>query len=362
LLFIKKYTFDKNILLSFLEILLVVISSAGLLHGVLFAFYLCVFKKKKTLTNLLLGLILVFMAFRIGKSVMMNFGDNELEPIFIFAGLAFLLLIGPLLRWYVLGMTRSNFKFQKSFFIEIIPFGLIFLSSFFITKSWFDINNRTSIIIFASVLLFIYLHLALYIFLSWKKVRIIKRKEEDTKSQIAIFNWLKLLLIGFAVIWISYVLNILDGTVPYIIGPIVYSVVIYFLSYKAFELRVTEIDGNVFKQNNNLVLFNKISEFIINDKLYLESDISLSKLSGLVGETTQKTSATINQYAKRNFNDYINYYRIQEAKKLLSIPENKKFTISSIAFDTGFSSLSSFNSAFKKFEGITPSSYRKRES
>jgi hypothetical protein len=86
--------------LSFLDILLIIVSSAGLLHGVLFAFFLFFFKKKKTLTNLLLGLILIFMAFRIGKSVMMNFGDN-LEPTFIFAGLALLLLIGPFLRLYI---------------------------------------------------------------------------------------------------------------------------------------------------------------------------------------------------------------------------------------------------------------------
>lgn len=347
--------------MSFLDILLVIISSAGLLHGVLVAFYLCVFKKKKSQTNLLLGLILIFMAFRIGKSVMMNFGDLDLEPIFIFVGLAFLLLIGPLLRWYVLGMSRPGFKLQKSFLFELIPFGLIFISSLFITKEWYDVTNKTAIIVFASVLLFIYLHFALYIFISWRKVKKTNRKEGETKSQIAIFNWLKLLVIGFAIIWVSYVLNILDDEVPYIIGPIVYSIVIYFLSYKAFQLRVAEMDGNVFMLNDNLVLFNKISELIENDELYLESDISLSKLSILIGKTTQKTSSVINQYAKRNFNDFINYYRIQAAKKILSKPSNDKFTISSIAFETGFSSLSSFNSAFKKFEGITPSFYRKNQ-
>ncbi|MBL4643390.1 MAG: AraC family transcriptional regulator, partial [Flavobacteriaceae bacterium] len=57
----------------------------------------------------------------------------------------------------------------------------------------------------------------------------------------------------------------------------------------------------------------------------------------------------------------INYYRIQEAKKMLSNAENEKFTISSIAFDVGFSSLSTFNSAFKKFEATTPSLYRKSQ-
>ena len=355
--------FEENGLLSFLEILLIIVSSAGLLHGVLFAFFLCFFKKKKTLTNLLLGLILIFMAFRIGKSVMMNFGD-DLEPIFIFAGLATLLLIGPLLRWYILGMTRPDFKLPKNHMMELIPFFLIFVSSLFITKEWFENNNKTAIILFSSVLIFIYLHFAFYIFKSWRTVQKVKnsyQKETQTKSQKAIFNWLRLLIIGFVIIWGSYVLNILDDEVPYIIGPMVYSFVIYFLSYKAFQLKATEINGDAFKANDNTILFKEISKLIVGDKLYLESDLSLSKLSALIGQSTQKTSSVINQHAKRNFNDFINYYRIQDAKKILSSTESEKFTISSIAFDTGFSSLSSFNSAFKKFEDITPSSYRKRQ-
>ncbi|EZH75729.1 hypothetical protein ATO12_02760 [Aquimarina atlantica] len=346
--------------MSFLDILLIIVSSAGLLHGVLFAFYLTVFKKKKTLSNLLLGLILVCMAFRIGKSVMLNFGD-DLEPIFIFIGLTFLLLIGPLLRWYVLGMTHPDFKLPKYYISEFIPFILIFIASLFVTKEWYE-NSKLVIIIFSSGLVFIYLHFAFYIVLSWRILKRIKKQykeEQQTKSRSAILHWLYLLIIGFVLIWGSYVLNILDETVPYVVGPIVYSVVIYFLSFKAFQLKATEQDGNVFKVNNNNLLFNKISKLVIDSKLYLEADVSLAKLSGMIGKSTQLTSSVINQYAKRNFNDFINYYRIQDAKQLLSNTGNDKYTISSIAFDTGFSSLSSFNGAFKKFEGITPSSYRK---
>lgn len=347
--------------MSFSDILLIIVSSAGLFHGIVFALYLCFFKKKKTLANYVLGLILVFMAFRIGKSVMLNFGD-DLEPIFIFAGLAFLLVIGPLLRWYVLAMTRPDFKLQNSYYLELVPFVLVFIMSFFISENWFDTNNKQVIILFGSVLIFIYLHLAFYIFSSGRVLYKVKKKYKDvvqTKSQKAILDWLHAVIIGFVVIWISYFLNIIDDTVPYVTGPIVYSIAIYFLSYKAFQLKVTDIDGDVFKLNDRSALFNQISTLVIKDKLYLEADVSLSSLSKLIGKTTQTTSEVINQYAKRNFNDFINYYRIQEAKKLLLDTNSKDFTISSIAFDTGFSSLSSFNSAFKKFESTTPSSYRK---
>ena len=353
--------FSKYVHLSFVDILLIIVSSAGLLHGLLFAFYLFFVKKKKSATNILLGLILIFMAFRIGKSVMMNFGD-ELEPVFIFAGLAILLLIGPLLKWYVLGMTLANFKLSKNSLLEFIPFGLTFVMSLFINKESFEEDKRI-LIVLGGVLIFIYLHFAFYIYMAWRtlqKAKISSPKDQQTKSQEAIFDWLHLLIIGFILIWISYFLNIIEEEVPYIIGPIVYSLVIYFLSYKAFQLKITDLDGTVFKmEEDNTHLFDKISKLIIDEKRYLESDLSLAGVSKLVGKSAQKTSSVINQYAKRNFNDFINYHRIQDAKIMLSNTENDKYTISSIAFDTGFSSLSSFNSAFQKFESTTPSSFRK---
>lgn len=352
-------TFTKNSPLKVSDIVLILLSSAGLLHGILFAFYLIVFKKKKRLSNLLLGLILICMAFRIGKSVLLNFGDN-LEPIFIFLGLAFLLVIGPLLRWYVLSMLQPNFTLPKQYLVEFIPFALVVLPSLFVTKTWFE-NSKWVIIVFSSGLIFIYLHLLLYIVLTWRAFDFAKRKytqRSPTKSQKAVFNWLHFLLIGYSIIWGSYVLNILDDTVPYVIGPIMYSVVIYYLSYKAFQLKTVDLNGDVFKDNTNGIVFDTVVALLVSEKLFLETDLSLPTLSRRLGKSTQQISSAINQYAKRNFNDFVNHYRIEHAKRLLSDPKSDRYTISSIAFDVGFNSLSSFNSAFRKFEGITPSNFR----
>ncbi|WP_420574411.1 helix-turn-helix domain-containing protein [Kordia sp.] len=171
---------------------------------------------------------------------------------------------------------------------------------------------------------------------------------------------MRILLIGFGIIWISYVLNMIEDAVPYVIGPIMYSLVIYYVSIVAYQLKITDIDGNVFKINDDSVLFDQIYSLFIDEKLYLESTVSLTKLSKRIGKSNQKTSEVINQYAKQNFNDFVNYHRVQDAKKLLTDSESAKYTISSIAFDVGFNSLSSFNSAFKKFESMTPSVYRKK--
>ena len=154
----------------------------------------------------------------------------------------------------------------------------------------------------------------------------------------------------------------IDGAdaVAYIIGPLLYSLVVYFLSYKAFQLRATDLDGAVFKGNDHQPIFEGLEQLMIVEKAFLEPDSSLAKLSKLLGTSTQQLSKVVNEYAKCNFNDYVNGYRIQTAKKFLLEEEYEKFTISSIAFDVGFNSLSSFNAAFKKLEGMTPTEFRKR--
>ena len=343
------------------DIVLIILSSAGLLHGLLFALYLLFIKKKKSRSNQFLGGLLIFMAFRIGKSVLLNFGD-DLEPIFIFIGLALLLLIGPLLRWYVQSITQPNYKWERSLLWELLPFALIFGASLFVSRTWYEESNWV-IVVFGSGLLFIYLHLALYIVLSWRifyKVNQQYPKAQRTKSQKAVLQWLRLVLWGFVLLWGTYVLNILDNAVPYVIGPLLYSLVVYFLSYKAFQLRATDLDGAVFKGDDNQPIFEGLEQLMIVEKAFLEPDASLAKLSKRLGTSTQQLSKVVNEYAKCNFNDYVNGYRIQAAKEFLLAEEYEKFTISSIAFDVGFNSLSSFNAAFKKLEGMTPTEFRKR--
>ena len=346
--------------MNFSDIFLIILSSAGLLHGISFAIYLAFFKKKKMLSNTLLALILVFMAFRVGKSILLNFG-NELEPIFIFIGLAFILLIGPLLRWYFKVMTIPNFKIQKANTLEMLPFLMVSSLSLFITKDWFDENNKEAVILFGSTLIFIYLHFIDYIVLSYRVLKQVKKLKISTytKSQKAIITWLQLLVICCIVIWISYFLNIIENTIPYIIGPVLYSLAIYFLTYKVFELNSIDIDGNAFKTNDDDLFFKQITNYIIDEKQFLNPNISLSELSKLLGLSTQKTSGIINEYSKQNFNDFINHHRILEAKRELLSKERENYKISTIAFDVGFNSLSSFNSAFKKFVGVTPSVFKK---
>lgn len=103
-------------------------------------------------------------------------------------------------------------------------------------------------------------------------------------------------------------------------------------------------------------LIEKINHYIINEKAFLNPELKIWDIVNYTGINRSYISQTINTECMFNFSHYINKLRIDEACRLLKTDSNK--SIESIAFDSGFNSLSTFNRAFKKFTGLLPSEYR----
>ncbi|MCQ0113012.1 helix-turn-helix domain-containing protein [Zhouia amylolytica] len=101
----------------------------------------------------------------------------------------------------------------------------------------------------------------------------------------------------------------------------------------------------------------QLTNYMISEKPYLDSEISLQKLALLLNLPEKQLSQLINQQTGKHFFDYINEFRINEAKILLK--ENPDLTVLEILYDIGFNSKSSFYTAFKKQTSQTPTAYRK---
>ncbi|WP_108840539.1 AraC family transcriptional regulator [Aquimarina sp. Aq78] len=102
-----------------------------------------------------------------------------------------------------------------------------------------------------------------------------------------------------------------------------------------------------------------IEEYMIETKAYLNPSITLKTFAKEVRLPERLISKAINKIEHKNFNNYINYYRIEEFKQLLSMDRHKKFSISAIANEVGFNSRASFYKNFKDIVGVSPSSYAK---
>lgn len=97
------------------------------------------------------------------------------------------------------------------------------------------------------------------------------------------------------------------------------------------------------------------------DKPYLNTELTLQDLADKINIPKHQLTALFNIYMGVNFFEFVNEYRIEEAKKRLIDEEYEPLTIIAVAYDCGFNSKSTFNTLFKEMVGKTPSQYRKNQ-
>ena len=104
-------------------------------------------------------------------------------------------------------------------------------------------------------------------------------------------------------------------------------------------------------------IYSKLIAFMDDNAIYKNESITLTELANLLKVHPNHLSQVINEQEGKNFYHYINSLRIKEFIKLALLPENKKYTIISLAYDVGFSSKSTFNKHFKTSTGKTPTAF-----
>ena len=105
----------------------------------------------------------------------------------------------------------------------------------------------------------------------------------------------------------------------------------------------------------------KIKDSMTVERLYRQDDLTISKLAQYLSIREYKLRQLINgEMGFRNFNDFLNHYRIEEVAAKLKDPEHQNDKVLFLALDSGFRSLSAFNRAFRSTHGMTPTEYRNR--
>ena len=95
------------------------------------------------------------------------------------------------------------------------------------------------------------------------------------------------------------------------------------------------------------------------DKIYRDSELTLQSLAESLLLTPHQISQFLNEQLNSNFNQFINRFRIEEAKILLT--KNMDHTVLTIGYFVGFNSKSAFNKIFKNFTGCTPTEFRRKQ-
>jgi len=141
------------------------------------------------------------------------------------------------------------------------------------------------------------------------------------------------------------------------------------INFFLFNLRESSLFETVSETTNHSVKsekplskeVQKIIDSMAVDKLYQQEGITIAQLAKHLSIHEYKLRNLINgELNYRNFNDFLNFYRIQEVTQNLIEPELSATPVLTLALESGFRSLSSFNKAFKATHGLTPTEYRKK--
>ncbi len=303
----------------------------------------------------------------------------------------FVLLLFPLFYLYLLTLSSEKFEYNWKYFIHYLMPGILFLTYFVVSKMWM---NQEEEIKFMQNLLesnrlpgnkfgfayylycfgryyylassILYIMLMTRIYRSYKNL-IINIFPSDFSREL---NWIKTIsILLLIVVLLNLVIHIMRNNDladhDILIALSYFTFGSFFWILGLFGFNQSEIYNETAIQDTEKFSTGKkiskkdIETFLLNEKPYLKSDISVYDFCYKFETNRTYLSAIINQQFKMNFRALINSYRIEEAKKQIdgySKNENAP-SFEQIASDVGFYSYSSFLRVFKMNEGITPSEY-----
>ena len=195
-------------------------------------------------------------------------------------------------------------------------------------------------------------------------------------------NWLEYIIYAIIVLTLGIgVFNLVFFELPlnvFMNGVVL--VIVFFIAYNSLKqdeifprddqgkselISLSEIE-KVEEPKRQLVSDDKVNEvkLLLNDlmenkELYLDSDLNLIKLAKQLHVSSHQLSYIINRGYNENFFQFVNRFRVEKAKRMLTDNKNDKLSILGVAFESGFSSKTSFNTTFKKMTALTPSEYKK---
>lgn len=145
----------------------------------------------------------------------------------------------------------------------------------------------------------------------------------------------------------------------------IFAITLYFL-LSNFAIRSGFFFKEVPKPKNPTVndpqLNGKLQALMEEQKVYRKEGLTIRQLAELMNEQEYRVRRLINgQLGFRNFSDFLNQYRVNEACEILSDPTQSRKTILEIAYDLGYQSIGPFNKAFRELRGTTPTAYRKSQ-
>ena len=348
--------------------------------GMNFALLLWFTKRANQVANRFLSMAMAAIVLRVVWVLGIDVQQTTYFPGWSWLPLQFSLAVGPLIFFYVLKITRPAYKFRFKDLLHFTPL-LLELSVLVLevresvmtgaatydTLIFKQLNPVLQLVTFISVITYLF-------FSRWQIERFYQELKFIGGDRYRYeLRWLHRLLTGFGLLWLLWIpYTAVDyfyyhyqlGLQAYYPMYLLLSVMMIWMAVAAFlrpEVGVpanappflklplpTEMQqrGNWLKKSMQAGLY------------YQDPELSLSSLAEKLDLHSHELSRIINTAIKKNFNDFINEYRVRDVALKMQDPAYDHITLLGIAFEAGFNSKSTFNRIFKQMTGKSPVEYK----
>ncbi len=290
--------------------------------------------------------------------------------------MVFPFLYGPLIHCYFKEAIKSNSVSTRSDWPHfILPLAVfIYLAPYYFSSSgeklasletWFLNPINALILPIVSIGSLIY-----YTYSVFKQLDVYQRKSESRILNGK--NWLFQiflaygLYVGLFIVYLILIFSELSNISSDYIIAFGSATFIYFIGYLGFtkskllngiKVEQTKYQSTTLTPSASQHLYERIQQYLKETKVFTDSELRLAGLADQLSVTPHQLSQVINEHSNRNFSEFINAYRIEEAKARIAADTR----INLLAIDVGFSNKTSFHLAFKKFVGCSPSQYKEKK-
>jgi len=279
-------------------------------------------------------------------------------PRYLYLAQGLTYLFGPLAYFYIRS-DKSTLFFNSLHFIPFALYGIHFLLFPFYNDELRSIVAQVQVVSQN-------IHLLIYVGLIYS---FLMRNTVHYNGVLKLYRWRKKVFFGYLGYTITfnayYVLvfsSLLSIEYDYMIS-MASSIFIYYIAYYGFrhpevlsQYESKRYEKTSLSEPGAKAVLSTIKKIMVVDHLFLESDLNLPLLAEKSGISQHHISQAINQIEGISFSEFVNKYRVKRACEL--IKEQPESKIIEVAYDCGFNNKNSFNNAFKRVTGQSPSQYK----
>jgi len=349
--------------------------------GLTFALLLWFTKRINPTANRFLALALATVVLWIAAVLGTNLRLGTYFPRWSWLPLQFSLILGPLLYFYVLKITRPEYKFRWKDLLHFTPLlvqqGALVLEIKESIKTGAATYETITFQQLNPVLqLFAFISVVTYLFWSFKLIeRFYQQLKFNGLSDRYRYElrWLHRLLTGFSLLWLLWIpFTVADyfyyhhqaGLYGYYPLYLLLAITLIWIAVKALFRPEAARAGQelpVFKPLSPAALKQKgvwLKKAMEAGLYYQDPELSLSSLAETLDVQPRDLSRIINTALGKNFNDFVNEYRVRDVSRKMQDPAYERITLLGMALDAGFNSKSTFNRTFRQMTGKSPVEYK----